>query len=88
MKIFYTLPLNDNTQGFRFHVFNQKGLYRKRSLKKRWGVSSGDTMRGFHFGKRSVYFELPWKKCQRPLSDFALKWYEKMGRKLSSIRAA
>ena len=84
MKIFHTLPLNDNTSGFRFHVFNQKGLYRKRLIKKRWGVSSGDTMKAYHFGKRSVYLELPFRKCRRPLSDFALKWYNIAGKKLFS----
>ena len=49
--------LNDNTQGFRFQVGMFKGLYRKRGFKMRLGITRGQTMTGFHFGKRSLYIE-------------------------------
>lgn len=53
-----TKPLNDRTQGFRFNIFNQKGLYRKRKLKSRPLSLTKDTcMVGLHLGKRSIYFE-------------------------------
>lgn len=50
-------PLNDNTNGFRFQYGMFKGLYRKRGLKMRFGIKRGQTMTGFHFGKRSLYIE-------------------------------
>ena len=68
---FKTLPLKDNTQGFRFDGFGTKGIYRKRALKKRYGVTSGDTFNAFHWGKRSLYVEQ--FKPRRALSDWALK---------------
>lgn len=49
--------LNDNTQGFRFQVGMFKGLYRKRGFKMRLGIKRGQTMTGFHLGKRSLYIE-------------------------------
>ena len=57
--------LNDNTQGFRFQVGMFKGLYRKRGFKMRLGISRGQTMTGFHFGKRSLYIES--RKAERHL---------------------
>ena len=55
--IFATKKLNDGTKGFRFNVLGRKGLYRKRTSKKRRGISSGSTMTGYHYGKRSLYLE-------------------------------
>ena len=52
-----TKPLNDDTQGFRFNVLGLKGLTRKRIAKKRWGITSGKSMKAIHIGKRSIYFE-------------------------------
>jgi hypothetical protein len=49
--------LNDGTYGFRFKLLKVDGLYRKRSIKKRYGLSSGATTTGIHFGLRSVYLE-------------------------------
>ena len=49
--------LNDGTQGFRFKLLGLDGLYRKRSIKKRYGVASGATTTSIHFGLRSVYLE-------------------------------
>ena len=57
--------LNDNTQGFRFQVGMFKGLYRKRGFKMRLGITRGQTMTGFHFGKRSLYIEN--RKAERHL---------------------
>ncbi len=48
-----TAALNDGTNGKRFAW----GLYRKRAVKSRWGVSTGPTMTGFHVGRRSLYVE-------------------------------
>lgn len=70
--MFYkTKPLNDGTNGFRFDVIGIKGLTRKRIMAKRYGIKKGETMRGFHMGKRSVYIEL--RKPERKLYDFALR---------------
>jgi|TARA_R110002049_G_scaffold285994_1_gene467535 hypothetical protein len=55
--IFATKPLNDGTKGFRFNVLGRKGLYRKRNNKTRKGISSGVSMVGYHYGKRSLYLE-------------------------------
>ena len=60
-----TKPLNDNTHGFRFQLGMLKGLYRKRGLKMRLGISRGQTMTGFHLGKRSLYIEK--RKAERHL---------------------
>ena len=49
--------LNDNTDGFRFNIAGVQGLYRKRSFTRRYGVKRGDSMTGFHLGKRSLYVE-------------------------------
>lgn len=56
--------LNDNTNGFRFNIAGVQGLYRKRDVRKAraldgkfMGVTRGDSMTGFHFGKRSLYLE-------------------------------
>ncbi len=66
-----TKPLNDGTQGFRFNVCNQKGLYRKRKVKSRpLSVTKDDCMVGFHWGKVSVYFERK-KATPRKLFHFA-----------------
>ena len=46
-------PLNDRTQGFRFNW----GIYRKRVLFNRYGISKGACMTGYHFGKRSLYVQ-------------------------------
>ena len=60
-----TKPLNDNTDGFRFQLGKLKGLYRHRSVKMRLGISRGQTMTGYHFGKRSLYIEK--RKAERHL---------------------
>lgn len=70
-ELFTTKPLNDGTQGNRFDFGGFKGIYRKRLIKKRWGVSKGDTFRAFHFGKRSVYVEQIFAK--RRLWDWCLR---------------
>jgi hypothetical protein len=56
--------LNDNTNGFRFNIAGVQGLYRKRDVRKAralngkfMGITRGDSMTGFHFGKRSLYVE-------------------------------
>lgn len=49
--------LNDNTNGFRFNIAGIQGLYRKRQVIRRFGIKRGDSMTGFHFGKRSLYIE-------------------------------
>tara|TARA_B100001758_G_C18340260_1_gene573927 strand:- start:44 stop:283 length:240 start_codon:yes stop_codon:yes gene_type:complete len=75
--ILATKPLNDGTKGFRFHfgiringkILGKKGIYRKRSTVNRQGKSIGDIMNGYHFGKRSVYFEQTTPK--RKLYHFA-----------------
>ena len=54
--ILATKPLNDRTEGFRFNFLGYKGIYRKRKATNRYGKSTGDVMTGYHFGKRSVYF--------------------------------
>jgi len=51
------LPLNDNTNGYRFRNSFVKGIYRKRLVKKRYGITKGKTFRAFHIGKRSIYIE-------------------------------
>ena len=71
--IYSTRPLNDGTNGFRFDIVGAKGLYRKRSTLRRYGMTSGATMTGFHIGKRSIYFEQ--FRPQRHLHDFALREY-------------
>ena len=53
-----TAPLNDGTQGNRFVVLGtNKGIYRKRSVKNRLGITKGVTTIGLHFGKRSLFWE-------------------------------
>tara|TARA_R100000231_G_C5215722_1_gene131910 strand:- start:59 stop:286 length:228 start_codon:yes stop_codon:yes gene_type:complete len=56
--------LNDNTTGFRFNIAGVQGLYRKRDAHKAralngkfMGITRGDSMTGYHFGKRSLYVE-------------------------------
>jgi len=53
-------PLNDGTKGFRFNW----GLYRKRRSFNRYGVIKGDSMTGYHFGKRSIYVQKSTPKKQ------------------------
>lgn len=55
--ILATKSTNDGCDGFRFNFFGYKGIYRKRKATNRYGKSTGDVMTGYHFGKRSVYFE-------------------------------
>lgn len=55
--ILATKSTNDGCDGFRFNFFGYKGIYRKRKVINRYGKSTGDVMTGYHFGKRSVYFE-------------------------------
>ena len=64
-KLVKTAGLNDGTQGKRFAW----GLYRKRAVKTRWGVSTGPTMTGIHCGRRSLYVER--KAAVRHLHHFA-----------------
>lgn len=54
-----TLPLNDDTKGFRFNYFGIKGITRKRKIKSRgwFKREQGKCMTAYHFGKRTVYFE-------------------------------
>lgn len=61
--------LNDNTNGFRFNIAGLQGLYRKRIAIRRFGIKRGDSMTGFHFGKRSLYIE--GGKQRRALHNFA-----------------
>jgi hypothetical protein len=49
--------LNDGTTGFRFDIAGVQGLYRKRVVIRRFGLTRGDSMTGFHLGKRSLYLE-------------------------------
>ena len=55
--LFATKSNNDGCKGFRFNFLGNKGIYRKRKAKKRYGIEQGDVMTGYHFGKRSVYFQ-------------------------------
>ena len=55
--ILATKSTNDGCDGFRFNFFGYKGIYRKRKVINRYGKSTGDIMNGYHFGKRSVYFQ-------------------------------
>ena len=48
---------NDGTTGFRFDIAGVQGLYRKRVVIRRFGLTRGDSMTGFHLGKRSLYLE-------------------------------
>jgi hypothetical protein len=64
-KLVKTAELNDGTQGKRFAW----GLYRKRVLKSRWGITTGPTMTGIHAGRRSLYIER--KAPLRYLHNFA-----------------
>jgi len=52
-------PLNDGTKGFRFNLLGLKGLTRKRQFKSRGFklFDRSDCMVGFHFWKRTVWFE-------------------------------
>lgn len=52
-----TKELNDGTNGLRFQMLGVVGLWRQRSIQKRYGVTQGDTTVGYHYGYRSVYFE-------------------------------
>lgn len=57
-SIIKTAPLNDGTQGNRFVVLGTiKGIYRKRSVKNRLGITKGVTTIGLHLGKRSLFWE-------------------------------
>lgn len=59
MALLKIRALNDNTSGFRFEVLGNKGLYRKRKVKSRYGINllQGDTFAQVHIGKRSLYLE-------------------------------
>jgi len=61
--------LNDGTTGFRFDIAGVQGLYRKRVVIRRFGLTRGDSMTGFHLGKRSLYLE--GGICRRMLHNFA-----------------
>jgi hypothetical protein len=61
--------LNDGTDGFRFNFGSRSGLYRVRKATSRFGLSKGQTTRGLHFGKRSVYLER--KKTDRSFWNFS-----------------
>ena len=53
-----TAPLNDGTKGNRFVVLGTiSGIYRKRSVKNRLGITKGVTTIGLHLGKRSLFWE-------------------------------
>jgi hypothetical protein len=64
-KLTKAAPLNDGTEGKRFAW----GLYRKRAVISRWGVSTGPTMTGIHAGRRSLYIQR--KSAVRYLHNFA-----------------
>ncbi len=66
--------LNDETKGFRFNFLGNKGIYRKRKFKSRGFklFDRGECMVGFHFWKRSVYFETKRNtRSVRKLAHFA-----------------
>ena len=71
--IIKTKPLT-NENGFRFNLLGIKGLTRKRkSLSRGFKLfDRGDCMVGFHFGKRTLWFE-PKRNTNslRKLWDFA-----------------
>ena len=53
-SVIKTAPLNDGTKGNRFVVLGTiSGIYRKRSIKNRLGITKGVTTIGLHLGKRS-----------------------------------
>ena len=55
--ILATKPTQDGCKGFRFNFLGIKGIYRKRSIIRRWGRQEGACMLSYHFGKRSLYIE-------------------------------
>ena len=66
------LKLNDGTTGSRYNFAGQKGLWRLRKNKTRYGITKGDCMVGIHLGKLSVYKEISTNKTsQRRLRHFA-----------------
>jgi len=69
--LFTRKNLNDGTNGYRFDYVGFKGIYRKRIMKKRWGLTKGDTFRAIHIGKRSLYVEQIFAK--RRLWDWCLR---------------
>jgi hypothetical protein len=65
-----TMPLNDNTRGFRFNVLGLKGLLRVRRIKRRaLRIERGDSMTALHVGKLSIYAEH--KANKRRIRHFA-----------------
>ena len=57
-SVIKTAPLNDGTKGNRFVVLGTiSGIYRKRSIKNRLGITKGFTTIGIHLGKRSLFWE-------------------------------
>lgn len=73
LNLYKTLPLNDGTQGFRFDVMGNKGIYRKRkNLSRKLAFQIvGDTFFVLHMGKRSIYVQQT--TPLRALHDFALR---------------
>ena len=71
IPLIFTLPLNDETRGRRFNIFNQKGFFRLRKYKSRgWFKNEvGDTFSQYHFGKLTIAFER--KIPARQLRHFA-----------------
>ena len=61
--------LNDGTNGYRFNGRFVNGLFRHRVNYKRWEITNGHSMIGFHYGYRSLYIQKP--KALRKLTNFA-----------------
>ena len=61
--------LNDGTNGYRFNSKFVNGLVRNRVMVKRWEITNGHSMIGFHFGYRSLYIQKP--RALRKLTNFA-----------------
>jgi len=74
LNLYKTRPLNDGTQGFRFDVLGNKGIYRKRkNLSRKLAFQAvGDTFFALHMGKRSIYLEQT--NPLRALHDFASRY--------------
>jgi len=66
MKLINIKPESKGT--VRFTVLGKQGLYRKRSMKSRWGFQGGDAFKQIHFGKRTIGLEF---KGGRNLFGFA-----------------
>lgn len=48
-------PLNDGSRGYRYNFGYIKGMIRVRKKKKRYEITQGKDMTGYHFGRFSLY---------------------------------